>query len=1383
MKDKNKFLNFTNIIILAVLLIAFGISYSIAASLGDNGAGLDKILSRLNEGEGTSVGATVWLKNNDLVTRKDLYCVHHNSPLGTDNVQYFIANFISIHGFQAVNKDGTEKSHRSNAMLAYILNKGEGYGGVGGWENFTNTQKALYGFIDQWNKDVDLLGDTFKVNYEENEGQTHEPTLKEAEEYANNLATSNSSSSDETLYAKDKTNKEDISITSEGNYITVGPFNWEFSGYLTHIAVIGDDGKEVENDYVSYKYYEGNEEKDYERFENIKSCNDFYIKLDLSKINEKESKLTKIGKIKGTVKLDAPIQDVCNVDIWFLKPQEGKQELILVKTDKKKGESKPLESDYSFDYDIPFTIDLAIEKVDSKKKDVKLEGVGFIIKNESTGKFIRKVNGKITYVDYDYKDYETYKKDANKNKPSEFITDEDGMIEIKGVIEGDYVAYETKNPNYGYKKKDGSMEIKKSEKTVMPNEQIYVKLSGYVWKDIHSGKATLRNNLYKTDYNENVSNYVDDQDTAFNGIIVRLKDKRDTEKVISETKTAEKGLYSEIDGGEYIFKDVLIEDLSNYYIEFEYDGLIWQSVGLNLSKESGSKATDKEEREVLDKNFASINSTGENKVNVKGTDSETKYSIEYNKTKDHTTSIKDSSACTLHANTKDAKYDISKQFVEGTSEIKYINLGLYERPQADLSLTQDLENVNVGVNGYWHVYKYANRTLTDGGYKEDDPSTWNVGVKFKNSFTGTYNRAIYQSDLNYETDDSNKELQVYLTYKIALTNESSYLTKVNSIVDYFDNRYELTGVGTGLDEKNNITGKISYENSQNYNDKYQKCIINVNTTVKSGESNYIYVQFKLDRTAVLQIMNNGETLYNRAEINSYTVLKDNKTTVAAVDRDSVPGNTKIENIETYEDDTDSAPPVQLELADARKITGTVFEDSTSGDLLTGQIRQGNGQLDNGEKTIDGVTVKLHELNDAIPDMTVETKDGGSFEFTGYIPGKYTITYTWGDKTYTVQNYKGTVYDSSRNQADMYWYKDQVDTRKTDAIDDYQTRLAIDKEMVAITDNTINDKVADVYNGGNNHEGIAITTMDSTTPTMEFGVEYDTTVTDGTKDRVEFIVRNVDFGIVERARQQLDMRKRVSTFKIILANGQTLIDCTVNEDGTLEGTHDYVTYMGPSESNGYSNNGYIKAEIDNELIEGATLEIGYEIKFVNNSELDYMSEKYYKYGIQEGNKVTLTPSAVVDYLDKDLGFEQEKNTDWKQITAEELKGLNAVPIKDENNIDADFLNSRNILYTEKTATPIEPTKNISVNLNVSKLLTSSSDLSFDNDAEAVTIKKPEGSTHKGSIIKYFPTDKSETVLITPSTGDNKNYVLPIAIGMIALVTLGAGVFAIKKFVIK
>lgn len=1379
MKDKNKFLNFTNIIILAVALVLFGISYSIAYSLGDNGEGLNKIISEFNQGKGNSVGNTVWLKNIDLKERKDLYCVHHKAPVGPDNVQYTIANYVKINGFEGINKDGTKVSHKSNAMLAYILNKGEGYGGQGDWENFTDTQKAVYGFIAQWDNDVKLLGDTFRVNYEENEGITHEETIKAAESYADNLSVSNS----ETAYAKDRTNKDAISVTADGNYVIVGPFNWEFSGGMEHIAVMDDEGKELENDYVGYIYYEGNEEKDYVNFRNIKSCNDFYIKLNINKINENETKLTKISKIKGTIEQNVSSQDVYNVDIWFLKPGDGKQELILVKPEEVKGTTKPVKSDFSFDYDIPITRSLAIEKIDANKQEVKLDGVGFLIKNESTGKFLRKSQGKITYVDYDYKDYDTYKNDTSKNKPSEFYTENGGKIKIEGLVVGDYVAYETKNPNYGYKQISGKIKIKKTGSTIVPNEQEYIKLSGYVWKDIQSSKTTVRNDLYKTNYHSEVKNYVDNEDTAFNGITVRLKDKRDDKKVLGETTTKERGLYDEIDGGEYIFKNVLIKDLSNYYVEFEYDGLIWQSVGLNLKKDTGSKSTDKEERAILDKNFASINSTGENIVNVKDKNSNNKYSIKYNKTKDYTTSIKDSSDCTLHANTKDAEYDISKLVTTDTTEIRNINLGLYERPQADLSLTQDLENVNVGVNGYWHVYKYASRTLTDGGYQENDPSTWNVGVKFKNSYTGTYNRAIYKSDLDYQTEDNNKELQVYLTYTIALTNESSYTTKVNSIIDYFDSRYTLKAVGTGLDEQNNVTGNVKYQASEKYNNNYQKCIIDVDTTVKSGESNYIYVQFLLNKDAVLGIMNNKEVVSNRAEINSYTVLKNNGNTVAAVDRDSVPGNTKIENIDTYEDDTDSAPAIQLELAGARKITGTVFVDGTSNELLTGKIRQGSGTFEDGETTIDGVTVTLHELNNSIQDMTVETKDGGNFEFSGYIPGQYTITYTWGDKTYIVQEYKGTVYDSSRKQDNMYWYKDDVDTRKTDAIDNYQTRCKIDEEMAAITDNTLNDKIIDAYNGGNNHQGIDTLKMDSTTPTMEFGVEYDTTVTDGTKDKVEFIVKNVDFGIVERARQQLDMTKRVSSFKITLANGQVLVDATINEKGELQGIHDYVTYMAPSSNNGYSNNGYIKAEMDNELIQGATAEIGYEIKFINNSEVDYMSENYYKYGKEEGSKVTLTPLAVVDYLDKKLGFDASLNSDWKQITTEDLKSLNAIPVKDENNIDSEFLNSRIILYTEKTATPIEPTQNTSVNLKVSKLLTSSGDLSFDNDAETVKIEKTSSSSHRGSIIKYFPTDKSETVMITPSTGDNRNYILPIAVGVIALVTLGVGVFAIKKFVIK
>ena len=478
-----------------------------------------------------------------------------------------------------------------------------------------------------------------------------------------------------------------------------------------------------------------------------------------------------------------------------------------------------------------------------------------------------------------------------------------------------------------------------------------------------SGKDSLRNNLYRVGNN-------DANDVGFSGIKVSLKEYQRTDaegkmvgNEIATTTTSELGKYNEIYGGEYLFTDVEISKLSNYYIEYEYNGLKYKSVIVNTSAQNGSKATDEIETNIMDKKFARVDSTGNNEVSIKNSNSTEITKLGYGQTQNNvaTPNFESNSITTVHANTKDTNYKISytnDDYKNGVTEIRNINLGLYQKEQADLSLTQDLENINVGVNGYWHIYKYAKRNLSDSGYNKNDKNTWNVGVKFKNSYTGTYRRAIYKADYEYEkADDRDKELKMYLTYKIAITNESSYLTKVNNIVDYFDNRYTLIGVGTGLDTQNNITGNINVQAIEKYKDNYQKCIINTNTIINSGESNYIYIQFRVERSGILSIMNNNELMINRAEINSYTVYKDNNgNTVAAIDRDSVPGNAKIENINTFEDDTDSAPAIQLELKDDRKITGTVFVDSTTGELKTGEIRQGNGQFDNGENTIAGVKV-------------------------------------------------------------------------------------------------------------------------------------------------------------------------------------------------------------------------------------------------------------------------------------------------------------------------------------------------------------------------------------------------------------------------------------------
>ena len=1318
-KIKKGLLNITAIMTTAIFVISGTVNATTR---------LDNIKDDTNEDK------SVYVSSADLVDRDDLYCVEKGASLDGIDIVYTVQKYIKIEGNTAWNTAGTSVTDNSNGVLAYILSKNMGYSnGVKNFQNTSEAQNAIWAYINTWYSNVgDALGANW--SYDNNTGDEDAQIINDAKDYANSIGSANTTITDNT----DKSNISTTAYNENGkSYVRVGPFNWNFEGSLSNIYVYDENNSEYSK--VWYSRFEGDSEV-FINESDVSSDENFYVTVEAT------SEHTKISSISAKGKIDTG--SVYTAELWFLG-NSGTQRLMLVKTGDKPTET---EINADFNYDITLTKNLEIYKVDSRDEKLPLVGVGFVLQNKDTNKYVKQTNGILSYVD-------------NRSEATEFMTDSNGKIKFENLIMGTYVAYETKNPNYGYEIIKDGIEIPINQTSItIKNIQKYIKLSGYIWKDVQSGKQTVRNDLYKDDE-------YDVNDGSFNGITVRLKDKDGN--TLKETKSSENGLYNEITGGEYIFEDVEIEKLADYYIEFEYDGLIYQSVAININKNNGSKSTDKVERDVLDKNFTSVEATGENRVNVNN-----KYSIGYTNTQDHVAKINDSSSCIIHAKTNDAGYNIANYFKPGTKEIRYINLGLYEKPQADLAIANDLENVNVGVNGYWHVYKYGKR-LNDSGMIPDNSDSWNVGVKFKNSYTGTYKRAVYESDVNYQTNDKSKEMQVYLTYKIAIRNESSYLTKANSIVNYFDNRYELVAAGTGIDGQNNITGNLNIASSEKYNEEYNKAVIDTNTVIKSGESNYLYVQYKLDREAVLQIINNKETLYSTVEINSYTVYKDNNgNTVAAVDVDSVPGNMKVGNVDTYEDDTDAAPPVQLELTDARKIAGTVFVDSTTGELKTGEIRQGNGQFDNGENTVSGVKVTLHELNNAIGNIETTTDANGNYEFAGYIPGQYTLTYTWGDKDYKVQYYKGTVYDSSRDQNNKEWYKDAVDTRKTDAIDNYEERKAIDKEVANITNHTVGEEVSKAYNG--EQSAITITKMNSVTPTMEFGVEYETTITDGTADKVEFIVKNVDFGIVERARQQLDLQKRVSTFKVTLANGQVLADAKVTEDGKLEGTTNHMTYMGPSTSG----NGYVKLETDDELIEGATLNITYQIKAINQSEVDYMSENYYKYGIKEGNIATLTPSAVIDYLDKNLGFEDNDNKDesgnsiWQQISKVKLQEFKAQKVN-----DGGYLDNKKILYTDKIAKPIKPGDTKTVDLKVSKLLSSSTDMTFNNDAEVAKITSNDGQNPPVVPPTYPPVVSAEDSIVVPSTGANMNYAFPTIVGIVSLVILGIGVFVIKKKIIE
>lgn len=791
---------------------------------------------------------------------------------------------------------------------------------------------------------------------------------------------------------------------------------------------------------------------------------------------------------------------------------------------------------------------------------------------------------------------------------------------------------------------------------------------------------------------------------------------------------------------------------------------------------------------------------------------------------------------------------------EGKDTIKNINLGVKERAQPDLALIKNIYSAKVTVNGYEHTYNYEDRFNKNTGENKkidefnpennEEKTETNLRVKFNQKYgEKSFTRAIYPSDVK-ETQD--KDFSVKVVYKITLKNESGVLySKINSLVDYFDARYtieEKGSIGTGY-ENGEIKDEINYKLDKSYQDaKYRKLIIDCNTKINPNESNRnIYVEYTLTRDSVKDILfdenwdekTNIEGLENIVEINSYSTYSDKDFTksYAGIDSDSNPGSTIPGNKDTYEDDTDYAPGLILEVANSREITGTVFEDNAVDPTEGGTNRErlGNGKFDDGEKTISGVQVGLYKeadfengvkLRSGVQPVGTTTYEGdnkdstgkdGTFTIKDFVPGEYRIVYTWGDDKYTVEDYKSTIWTSAnkdeKEKNKKTWYRVNTNTRYSDAKDNYATRLKIDGG-----DTSIDKKDS----------------MDSMTNSMTFGVELDDiynrkTETSGI-DKVTFSIENIDFGVIERPRQSIDVTKRAKSMKMTLANGQVIADAKIVEkDGKLQLEQQVkgVIYTEPSDKNN-PKNGQIKAEIDNELIQGSKVEIEYEIKVQNNSEIDYDSEKYYCYGEKDVEIVKIKASGVYDYLDNTM-IANDENTEWETIkdynekvskptvieeylhksqsSSTDASGNTEIRIgyekfeeqyseaignwRIENIITArkKRLADKTILHNANLEGKIAPGEFNMASLTASKILTNTDEIELNNDVEITEVTRTAKTGRKVTPKYTSLYDRGETVTITTPTGENKNYILITIVAISFFVILGTGIVFIKKKILK
>jgi hypothetical protein len=393
-------------------------------------------------------------------------------------------------------------------------------------------------------------------------------------------------------------------------------------------------------------------------------------------------------------------------------------------------------------------------------------------------------------------------------------------------------------------------------------------------------------------------------------------------------------------------------------------------------------------------------------------------------------------------------------------------------------------------------------------YKSDyyyRASIYDTNSSVKGALQKFYKSLGYTSDNALENE---LELDVFVTYKLSVYNDSqSYYATINEIADYFDDDYELVSTDTYryLEEANGVevdkttliaqapyyevvsrqvngntvtwdTAKeqkpvtidsgstsITGSDGKTYTRITTKSI--ANEMLASGERIDLYLTFKvktdeMSADGILNCTRLGEKA-NVFEITNYsTYNSNNKSDYAGrVDKDSAPNNVNISEYnekEWYEDDTDSAPIITLELYNTtREISGVAWEDkeNTAIDDGYGQL-VGNGIYDEGEQLIGNLTTELweklrikqiddngNEVKDSNGktvytdydflwpedyeiqegktlkeltgfDSTTKTsnEDGtkGQYEFTGIPTGNYAVRFVYGDsdETSSPANYDG-----------------------------------------------------------------------------------------------------------------------------------------------------------------------------------------------------------------------------------------------------------------------------------------------------------------------------------------------------------------------------------------
>ena len=330
---------------------------------------------------------------------------------------------------------------------------------------------------------------------------------------------------------------------------------------------------------------------------------------------------------------------------------------------------------------------------------------------------------------------------------------------------------------------------------------------------------------------------------------------------------------------------------------------------------------------------------------------------------------------------------------------------------------------------------------------------------------------------------------------------------------------------------------------------------------------------------------------------------------------------------------------------------------------------------------------------------------------------------------------------------------------------------------------------------------------------------------------KYELANIDLGLSERPKAQLELDKSISNIKVTLANGSVLFDVNKAGDNVIWKGHEaydlnakvakaltgykklsdnskYEDYYKDNNKNRYSyreevNNivkksdkGLIQLTMDEELMHGATIEIKYKVKVTNVGETDYEGQKYYYLADSSGaTVVTTVANQVVDYVANNLQFNgaNAENNKWTVINNASLITSQSAD-NDNNLVNRRLINNvkqyNTTVQTDGLNKSLKPGESADKTIVLTQLIStenSSDDLTYSNMVEIVKTSNTVGRRMAFSVVgNQDPTlsDASEVdssvaekVVILPPFGNTHIFYI---LGAVIAVILIAGItFIIVK----